>query len=150
MLKGLFEGIYGKYMIFKGGTSLSKCWSLIERFSEDIDIALDAKAFGVEYKKDPTKGDLERLKRRGCSFTSIELKAALEGCSYSGRARSIRVVGGGDPWTTESLMGRILRNWKQAGRYKRWRQERPMIEDDGPPAAPILLSHGGIELGLRQ
>jgi Nucleotidyl transferase AbiEii toxin, Type IV TA system len=78
VLKALFEGIYGKYMIFKGGTSLSKCWGLIERFSEDIDIALDAKAFGVKYKKDPTKGDLERLKRRGCSFTSIELKAALE------------------------------------------------------------------------
>ncbi|TDW96272.1 nucleotidyl transferase AbiEii/AbiGii toxin family protein [Dinghuibacter silviterrae] len=78
-LKALFEGPYRKYMIFKGGTSLSKSWNLIERFSEDIDIALDAKAFDMEHKAAPTKGDIERLKRRGCAFTSMELKAALEG-----------------------------------------------------------------------
>lgn len=28
-------------MIFKGGTSLSKCHKVIKRFSEDIDITLD-------------------------------------------------------------------------------------------------------------
>jgi predicted nucleotidyltransferase component of viral defense system len=33
VLRALFEGPYGEYMIFKGGTSLSKCWSLIERLS---------------------------------------------------------------------------------------------------------------------
>ncbi len=32
-------------VIFKGGTSLAKGWNLIERFSEDIDIFLDPKAF---------------------------------------------------------------------------------------------------------
>jgi hypothetical protein len=78
VLRALFEGPYGEYMIFKGGTSLSKCWSLIERLSEDIDIASDGKAFGMEYKAAPTKGDIERLKRRGCAFTSTELKTALE------------------------------------------------------------------------
>ena len=29
------------HLVFKGGTSLSKAWKLIERFSEDIDLALD-------------------------------------------------------------------------------------------------------------
>ena len=29
----LFETEIGKHMVFKGGTSLSKAWSLIERFS---------------------------------------------------------------------------------------------------------------------
>ena len=29
-------------LIFKGGTSLSKCYHIIERFSEDIDLTLDA------------------------------------------------------------------------------------------------------------
>jgi hypothetical protein len=33
---------------FKGGTSLSKAWGLIERFSEDIDIAINRKIFGQE------------------------------------------------------------------------------------------------------
>lgn len=33
---------------FKGGTSLSKAWGLIERFSEDIDIAINRRVFGQE------------------------------------------------------------------------------------------------------
>ncbi len=33
---------------FKCGTSLSKAWGLIERFSEDIDIAINRKVFGQE------------------------------------------------------------------------------------------------------
>lgn len=32
-------------VIFKGGTSLSKGWELIHRFSEDVDIFLDPRAF---------------------------------------------------------------------------------------------------------
>lgn len=33
---------------FKGGTSLSKCFNLIERFSEDIDLVLDWSLLGLE------------------------------------------------------------------------------------------------------
>lgn len=32
---------------FKGGTSLSKCWHLLHRFSEDIDIVMDKSLFGI-------------------------------------------------------------------------------------------------------
>jgi hypothetical protein len=35
-------------LIFKGGTSLSKGYGVIERFSEDIDLSIHASAFGVE------------------------------------------------------------------------------------------------------
>ena len=35
----------GDHVIFKGGTSLSKGWGLIERFSEDIDLFLDPRSF---------------------------------------------------------------------------------------------------------
>ncbi|TLX70603.1 nucleotidyl transferase AbiEii/AbiGii toxin family protein [Labilibacter sediminis] len=35
-------------MVFKGGTSLSKAWNIIERFSEDIDLALDKHFLGIE------------------------------------------------------------------------------------------------------
>src|SRR5438067_5273414 len=31
----------GPHLTFKGGTSLSKAWKLIDRFSEDIDIVID-------------------------------------------------------------------------------------------------------------
>ena len=40
VLKRLNESEYGEAVVFKGGTSLSKAHRLIERFSEDIDLAL--------------------------------------------------------------------------------------------------------------
>ncbi|MGM0586987.1 MAG: nucleotidyl transferase AbiEii/AbiGii toxin family protein [Bacteroidota bacterium] len=39
-LKNIFNDRVGNYAVFKGGTSLSKCYSLIHRFSEDIDIVV--------------------------------------------------------------------------------------------------------------
>ena len=39
----LIAGAVGDQVIFKGGTSLSKGWNLIQRFSEDIDIFLEPK-----------------------------------------------------------------------------------------------------------
>jgi hypothetical protein len=77
-LKALFQSAYSKYIVFKGGTSLSKCWKLIARFSEDIDIALSPEAFGMAYIKNPSKSAVNRLKKKGCSFTSNELKTELE------------------------------------------------------------------------
>ena len=38
----------GEHLVFKGGTSLSKAWDIIERFSEDIDLAVDRKFFRFE------------------------------------------------------------------------------------------------------
>lgn len=32
-LKALFQSPYAQHIVFKGGTSLSKCWKLIARFS---------------------------------------------------------------------------------------------------------------------
>jgi predicted nucleotidyltransferase component of viral defense system len=36
----IFNNEVGKDTIFKGGTALSKCYSMIERFSEDIDLVI--------------------------------------------------------------------------------------------------------------
>ncbi|MBC9930943.1 nucleotidyl transferase AbiEii/AbiGii toxin family protein [Chitinophaga qingshengii] len=76
-LKALFQSAYANHLIFKGGTSLSKGWKLIQRFSEDIDLAIDPVVFNMKYKQTPTKGDVERLRRKGCEFTSIRLKQSL-------------------------------------------------------------------------
>ncbi len=44
-LKRIFEHAeLSKLLIFKGGTSLSKVFGLIDRFSEDIDLVLDWRA----------------------------------------------------------------------------------------------------------
>jgi len=37
---------WGEHLTFKGGTSLSKCWKLISRFSEDIDVVIDRDYLG--------------------------------------------------------------------------------------------------------
>ena len=39
---------YAKHLLFKGGTSLSKGWKIINRFSEDIDIAFSRDYFIIE------------------------------------------------------------------------------------------------------
>jgi len=77
-LKALFTCKYKEHLIFKGGTSLSKCWKLIERFSEDIDIALAPEAFGMKYEENPSATFVKKLKRAGCAFTSNELKEEIE------------------------------------------------------------------------
>ncbi|WP_165760505.1 nucleotidyl transferase AbiEii/AbiGii toxin family protein [Niastella populi] len=77
-LKALFRNLYSRYIVFKGGTSLSKCWKIIARFSEDIDIALSPEAFEMAYIENPSKTTVERLKRRGCAFISKELKTEVE------------------------------------------------------------------------
>ena len=41
-------------LLFKGGTSLSKCYKIINRFSEDIDLTLDA--------ENQTQGNKRKLK----------------------------------------------------------------------------------------
>lgn len=45
------ENKWKEYFTFKGGTSLSKCFGLIERFSEDIDLILDWRVLGYEEKE---------------------------------------------------------------------------------------------------
>ena len=43
------------YIVFKGGTSLSKCHKVIKRFSEDIDITIDTQISQARYRKsEPT------------------------------------------------------------------------------------------------
>ena len=45
----------GEHLTFKGGTSLSKAWKLIRRFSEDIDLIVDKEALGFGGDAAPDK-----------------------------------------------------------------------------------------------
>ena len=49
-------------IIFKGGTSLSKGWNLIQRFSEDIDIFLGPRAFRPALGKNRIDRELKKLR----------------------------------------------------------------------------------------
>ena len=54
ILDTLFNRInHNHRLLFKGGTSLSKCYKLIDRFSEDIDLSLHMADLGFEGDKAP-------------------------------------------------------------------------------------------------
>ena len=58
----LIEKVASGKVIFKGGTSLSKGWNLIHRFSEDIDIFLDPAAFHPPIGKNAIDRELKKLR----------------------------------------------------------------------------------------
>ena len=64
VLQQLFsiEALSGR-LLFKGGTSLSKIFHAINRFSEDIDLAVDYAALGFTGARDPRREDISKSKR---------------------------------------------------------------------------------------
>lgn len=55
---------FGDHLIFKGGTSLSKAYDVIHRFSEDVDLSLDRARLGFAGDSDPENPDLSGGKRK--------------------------------------------------------------------------------------
>jgi predicted nucleotidyltransferase component of viral defense system len=73
VLRALFTLSYAESLSFKGGTSLSKCWNLIERFSEDVDIAINREYLGFSGTLSKTQIS-DRLRRAACSFVREKLQ----------------------------------------------------------------------------
>ena len=61
-LDKIFSSEFKDKLIFKGGTSLAKCFGLINRFSEDVDIGVLPSVIGW---------DSEKLKERKYSIEQI-------------------------------------------------------------------------------
>lgn len=77
VLKALSMTKYSKLMSFKGGTSLSKGWQLIHRFSEDIDIALKREdRFAIS---GTSNTQLAKAKRSARHYIIRELPIELQG-----------------------------------------------------------------------
>lgn len=74
-LNASFSLPYSKNLVFKGGTSLSKGWNLIERFSEDIDLAINRNFFGFD--GDISKTQIKNLRKQSCEFISTTFLADL-------------------------------------------------------------------------
>ena len=84
-LQALFSMPDPHPMAFKGGTSPSKAYGIINRFSEDVDITLDYQAFNDPY--DPFAEDAgrnqirllsERLKARATGYLRTVIAPALD------------------------------------------------------------------------
>lgn len=89
----------GNHLLFKGGTSLSKAWNLIERFSEDIDLALNREFLGF----DPgpiSKSQIRKLRSASFKFISGEfndrLKERFEEVGLKGVKFGFENLGDGD------------------------------------------------------
>ncbi len=67
VLRAMFSLPYANHLSFKGGTSLSKCWHLVDRFSEDIDIAIDREYLGFSGTLSKTQIS-DKLRRAACTF----------------------------------------------------------------------------------
>jgi predicted nucleotidyltransferase component of viral defense system len=72
----IFEMEAAKHLVFKGGTSLSKAWNLIERFSEDIDLAIDRSFFG--FGDNLTKRQRTDLRKSASKYTSEEFFTEIQ------------------------------------------------------------------------
>jgi predicted nucleotidyltransferase component of viral defense system len=71
VLKALFETTCSDFLVFKGGTSLSKGWNLIERFSEDIDVAISREFFGITNIS--SKNQREKLRKLSSKYIQEKL-----------------------------------------------------------------------------
>lgn len=62
-------------LVFKGGTSISKVWNAINRFSEDIDLAIDRSLFDLDGEL--TKKQVKKLRKVSSMFVREELCGQL-------------------------------------------------------------------------
>ncbi|MBO6264213.1 MAG: nucleotidyl transferase AbiEii/AbiGii toxin family protein, partial [Clostridia bacterium] len=70
LLKALRDKIPG--LLFKGGTSLSKCHKIIDRFSEDIDLTLDNEHYSQSKKRKANKAVIEACDELGFTVANRE------------------------------------------------------------------------------
>lgn len=75
-LSVIFSMNCASFMTFKGGTSLSKGWNLIQRFSEDIDLVLDREYLG--FKGELVKAEIRRLRRVSYKYITTEFTDELK------------------------------------------------------------------------
>jgi hypothetical protein len=68
-LEIIFQMDIAKHLVIKGGTSLSKAFKLINRFSGDIDLAID-KEFFEGYKGEISKSQISKLRKVAGIYTT--------------------------------------------------------------------------------
>ncbi|QQS30384.1 MAG: nucleotidyl transferase AbiEii/AbiGii toxin family protein [Sphingobacteriales bacterium] len=85
-LEIIFQMPIAEHLVFKGGTSLSKAWKLINRFSEDIDLAIEREFFG--FAGELGKNQRDKLRKVAGAYTTgtflEELKQAFAAKGFSG------------------------------------------------------------------
>ena len=78
-----------KHIVFKGGTSLSKAWGLIDRFSEDIDLAINREFFG--FSGDISRTQVGKLKDASSKYISNDFLFALQKSFFDAGIDDVRL-----------------------------------------------------------
>lgn len=68
-LEIIFQMPIAQNLVFKGGTSLSKAWKLINRFSEDVDLAIDREFF-FKSEKGWSKREITELRKEAGIYST--------------------------------------------------------------------------------
>ncbi len=76
-LKVIFQLEFAEHLLFKGGTSLSKAWGLIRRFSEDIDLVLNREYLGF-HRGLISKSQVRKLRKKSFEFVTQTFFKALQ------------------------------------------------------------------------
>ncbi len=95
----IFQMDCAEHLIFKGGTSLSKAWQLINRFSEDIDLALNREYLGFESGL-ISKSQVKKLRKKSFEFVTTtfyeNLQKAFKNKGYTDVTFGFENLGDGD------------------------------------------------------
>ena len=78
-----------EHLVFKGGTSLSKAWELIDRFSEDIDLAINREFFG--FSGNISRTQVGKLKDASSKYISGDFLIALQKAFNDADIRNVRL-----------------------------------------------------------
>ena len=110
-------------LLFKGGTSLSKINHAINRFSEDIDLAVDYVALGFTGDRDPRREGLSKTKRAAILAEMMTACQQYIGSEFIEvlRVRCEEILGNGEDWTLAVS-----------------EQDRNIVRFQYPSAAPTL------------
>ena len=95
-LATLYGSPLGEHLVFKGGTSLSKAYQVIRRFSEDVDLTYDIRALAPDLVGD----DGEALPKTRSEEKALDQCSARAPAAMGGRCRSAghrRSLGGRPP-----------------------------------------------------
>lgn len=123
---------WGPQLTFKGGTSLSKAWKLIDRFSEDLDIVIERKFLGFGDAA-LSRNQVEKLKDVCSRRIKADLHPAL-------RARVAKAMPKDEKWTLD-LAGKDVDPDRQTLLFA-----YPSLF----PAKPVYVARAvKIELGAR-
>jgi hypothetical protein len=128
-LATLFGSRLGEQLVFKGGTSLSKAYGVIQRFSEDVDLSCSIRALALGLVGNDAAALPKKPQQRGEARCSGEVRRRLPGW----------VQGVAQPLVAQGLEDR---NWQPRPAWKLFIRYEPTSTGSGYVAPSVTLEFG--------